>query len=342
MSRTPLHTYNILLADADVRLGNVLRQMLQTMGFANITLTRNGEEALALLKAKPFDFLVTEWQLQRISGLELISRIRRSGGVPDPALPVILLSGRGELNDVITARDQGMNEYVRKPFSAQTLYQRLERLIEKPRPFVVSQHFVGPDRRFQGKPPQGVPERRAFRIPPHARPSKTDTRLAPDAPAQVWVADDTLQKKLGQGTSLSSLISPAALAEAQATINSISTESLLWIQENLEELSQLYDTLRQGENLYTMLPIQMSEIALTISSRAGMSGYSAAAKVAYMLHKFCFTQLRMEHKNHHIITEKHMDALKVTLKNAIEHQSPDSANAAVIHELKLLTDKLAA
>lgn len=341
MAPTPLQRYKILIADADDKLSHVLKSLLESMGFSDITITRSGEKALALLKSQPFDFLITEWDLEHMGGLELMNRIRRGREVSDPSLPVLMLTGRAELTDVITARNYGMNEYVLKPFSAKTVFSRLERLIDHPRNFIVSQSFVGPDRRFKGVPPEGVQDRRAMRIAPQARPSDLSTELNDPLQARVWTADLSLRKKLGQETSLSSLITPADVDVAQQCIQAISSESLLWIQDNLKQLTDLYRTMMDGET-YTLLPFNMSEIALTISSRAGTFGYSSAAKVAYMLHKFCLNHLRSDDANHQLVAQKHLDALKVTLTNAVQNKEPNAENEAVVRELQNLVAKYAA
>ncbi len=341
MAPTGLQHYRILIADADMRLGKVLKVMMETMGFKDITLTKSGNEAMALLKVKQFDFLITEWELEQMGGLELINRIRRGKELADPSLPIIMLTGRAEQTDVITARNYGMNEYVLKPFSAKTVYSRLERLIEAPRNFVVCDTFVGPDRRFRGTPPEGVAERRAMRVVAQPRPTQISNRVEERTVAKIFAADMALKKKLGVGTSLSSIITPAALEDAQASIQAISSEALLWIQENLNQLVGLYKKMMEGD-AYTLLPVNMSEIALTISSRAGTFGYSSASKVAYMLHKFCQNNLRTEEKIHQVITEKHLDALKVTLSNSMKYKEPSAENDAVVRELQNLVEKYAA
>jgi CheY-like chemotaxis protein len=277
-----------------------------------------------------------------VGGLELLSSIRRGKELSDPSLPIIMLTGRAEESDVLTARNYGMNEYVLKPFSAKSVYARLERLIDNPRNFIVSQSFVGPDRRFRGSPPEGVAERRELRIAPQARPMDMLPEIDGNAArTKVFAADLSLKKKLGHETSLSSIINPATISRAQMTLESISSESLLWIQENLNQLVELYHKMQEG-NHYTLLPVNMSEIALTISSRAGTFGYSSAAKVAYMLHKFCLTQLRTSEKIHQVITEKHLDALKVILSNSVKSKEPNPDNEIVVRELKNLVEKYAA
>ena len=68
-----------------------------------------------------------------------------------------MLTGRAEQADVATARDTGINEYVVKPFSAQTIYDRLERIIEKPRNFVAAPTFVGPTDGTEANHRQALP-----------------------------------------------------------------------------------------------------------------------------------------------------------------------------------------
>lgn len=109
----PLKDYKILLVDEDKELGNVLRMTLKEMGFTDVHFTRSGKEALELYEYLPFDFLITEWSARDISGIDLINHIRRDPNSHNPTLPAIMLTGRAEQQDVITARNQGFNEYVR-------------------------------------------------------------------------------------------------------------------------------------------------------------------------------------------------------------------------------------
>lgn len=336
-----LQNYNILIADADIQLGKVLQGMLQQMGFSNITLTQSGQETLELLKAKPFDFLITEWNVKQLGGIELLTHIRRDAGSPDLTLPVVMLTGRAEEADVLTARDYGINEYVVKPFTAKTVFARLERLIEMPRDFVLSQNFVGPNRRSKGLLPKGVSERRGTTIHPLRKPAPAIAKTVASEPGtSVWLADDSLKRKLGNASSLSSLITPTILSEAQATIESSTKESVNWLQENLTQLKALQEKMVAGD-LYTLLPVDMSDNALTLSSRAGTFGYESTSKVAYLLHLFCRNHLRPEEPAHRLVAEKHIDALQSTLgnpqRNVITPQDHE-----IVCELRNLIDKYAA
>ena len=150
MAINPLKNYRILLADPDIELVKVLRAMLQEMGFAQVDITSSGIEAYRMLSNAPYDFLITEWNTKQMDGIKLLKKIRRSPDSPNPVLPVIMLTGRSEKPDVYLARDYGINEFVVKPFTAKTIFNRIQRIIEHPRPFVLAADFVGPDRRARG------------------------------------------------------------------------------------------------------------------------------------------------------------------------------------------------
>jgi two-component system chemotaxis response regulator CheY len=143
----PLKAYRILVVDADIELAQVLKAMLREMGFSNVHLTKSGVDAISLMRTMVFDFIITEWATQQLDGIAMLEFIRRNPNSPNPTIPIIMLTGRAEQVDVALARDYGINEYVIKPFTAKSIYSRLERIVEQPRSFVVAKTFVGPDRR---------------------------------------------------------------------------------------------------------------------------------------------------------------------------------------------------
>lgn len=310
----PLHNYRILIADSDQQLARVLKEILNKMGFAHIQLTANGMEALRLVNRAPFDFLITEWHLPELNGVSLLDRIRRDGTSLNPTLPVIMLTGRAEAADVATARDHGINEYVVKPFSSKTLYSRLERLVEQPRHFIVTDQFIGPDRRHKGKPPEGVAERRIRQPAPQLRPRDATGQLKAGELPKIWLPEYSLKRKLGNGVSLTSLITPEVLSQAQTAIDSIRNDSLQWIRDNLAEMKFLSKAMAHEKNPAFLIS-ELGEVALTINSRAGTFGYTQASEVAYMLYLFCRNQFQPQNLLHQTVAQKHIEVLQVILSN---------------------------
>jgi len=310
----PLQNYSILVADADQQLAGVLKMMLENMGFPNVEMTRSGADARDLLQQKLFDFLITEWNIHHLDGLALITQIRRGVVSPNPTLPIIMLTGRAERADVAMARDTGINEYVVKPFSAKTIYDRLERLIEKPRYFVAAPSFVGPDRRYKSTPPPGVSNRRTLTITPQPHsPKEAAGNLIGDTP-KLWTPDFSLKQKLGESQSLQALITPAVLKEAQASIDANTAYSLQWVKKDLAEMKALHQKMVEGKTTGNAAN-DISEVALAINSRAGTFGYGRAAEVAYKLYLFCRNRLQPNNRAHHTIVQKHIEVLQVILSN---------------------------
>ena len=105
------------------------------------------------------DLVVTNWQMSPVDGPMLIKWIRRSKESPDRFLPVIMLTAHADADMVQRGRDVGATEFLVKPFSVQSLCDRLVSIIERPRQFVLASEYFGPDRRRQLTDDQEVEQR---------------------------------------------------------------------------------------------------------------------------------------------------------------------------------------
>ncbi|MBF0247164.1 MAG: response regulator, partial [Alphaproteobacteria bacterium] len=121
--------------------------LLRGIGVGHVQEVRNGDEALTALSEQSFDVVVADAAMAPVGAIELTRRIRK--GLPgiSPYLPVVMMSAHASLEEIVTARDAGVNEYLAKPLSAKLLDLRLRSVVKHPRPFVRSDQFFGPDRR---------------------------------------------------------------------------------------------------------------------------------------------------------------------------------------------------
>ena len=151
---------SVLVVDDSVWMRVILRQMLKSLGFSRIQETESAEAALALVENAPPDIVLVDWDMAPMNGLELTRRIRR---LPGEArfVPVIMISAYSTLGNVLAARNAGVNEFLVKPASPQTLYHHLVAVIERPRLFVEAPGYTGPDRRRKGAADTGTPRRRS-------------------------------------------------------------------------------------------------------------------------------------------------------------------------------------
>jgi len=157
---------NILLVDDNQHMRKILRSILNSLGVKNITEAEDTSAGLREAQDANLDMIICSWLMDVIEGPEFVQLIRRGENSVNPYIPVIMMSAFTERYRVIQARDAGVNEFLAKPVSPASLYQRIVKIIEKPRPFVRTATFFGPCRRRQTLgPPHGCAERR------HANPT---------------------------------------------------------------------------------------------------------------------------------------------------------------------------
>ncbi|MBF0392614.1 MAG: response regulator [Alphaproteobacteria bacterium] len=142
-----LDQVDIILADDNEHMRSLVRAMLMAFGCKKIREARDGAEVLELMQERVCDILVTDWVMSPLDGVELTRMLRNSGDSPNPFVPIIMISAFAERRKVFQARDSGINEFLVKPLSAKALYSRLVAVIDKPRNFVRTKRFFGPDRR---------------------------------------------------------------------------------------------------------------------------------------------------------------------------------------------------
>ena len=106
------------------------------------------------------DIVITDWVMPIFDGLEVTQMIRQPGANANPYVPIIMLTGHSEKKRVISARDAGVTEFLAKPISAKSLYQRILNVVVNPRPFIKTKNYFGPDRRRNVNPNYIGPERR--------------------------------------------------------------------------------------------------------------------------------------------------------------------------------------
>lgn len=331
-----LENFKILIADSDQHLSSVFKFMLRGMGFSNITVTPSGKDALEMVKSGGFDFLVTDWSLKGMDGISLLKHIRRDHDSTNATIPVIMLTGRKEQSDVQTARDSGIHEYVAKPFSAKTVYSRLERIVEAPRYFVITPQYVGPDRRHKNIPVEV--DRRKKPLMAQRKPRDVAMAINAVEEPKLWLPDFSLKHKLGRHISLDSIITPNVLNQAQAAMDSAAEASRQWIEDDMAELKALCAELAVGKQSEAVIN-EIVEVALMISSRSGTFGYLRASEVAYLLYLFCRQKLRPVNPGHLIVIEKHLEVLALIFGTNIRNEEGDILQ--IIKELKNLTAKYA-
>jgi two-component system, chemotaxis family, chemotaxis protein CheY len=137
----------ILIVEDNQPMLDLAKSILLTFGVGTVFLAKNGNEGFEIFCDENPDLVIADWMMKPVDGISLTRRIRNDQMSPNKFVPVILMTGFSEKRRVIQARDAGVTEFLVKPFNARDLYRRMMQVIERPRQFVRSEDFFGPDRR---------------------------------------------------------------------------------------------------------------------------------------------------------------------------------------------------
>ncbi len=124
----------ILLVDDMTSMRGVIKMFLKEGDYTNIVEVSDGEKALALMQIKRFDFIICDWDMPIMTGLELLKAVRADERTQK--IPFLMLTGNNSMEKVQQAIAEGVSDYMVKPFKPQTLLSKMESCLEKPVKFV--------------------------------------------------------------------------------------------------------------------------------------------------------------------------------------------------------------
>ena len=158
---TPLSAVRVMLVDDNQHMRSIVATVLAGVGVQHLRECSDGAEALDALRQWPADVAIVDFQMSPIDGVEFTRLVRNAADSPNPFLPIIMLTGHAERVRVMECRDAGVTEFIVKPVTARAVLDRLNNVIFKPRSFVRTSSYFGPDRRRRQDPAFEGPWRRS-------------------------------------------------------------------------------------------------------------------------------------------------------------------------------------
>lgn len=119
----------ILVVDDFPTMRRIVRSLLKELGFTNVDEAEDGQDALNKLRGGSFEFVVSDWNMPNLDGLEMLKQIRADAALQH--LPVLMITAEAKKENIIAAAQAGANGYVVKPFTAVTLEEKLSKIFEK-------------------------------------------------------------------------------------------------------------------------------------------------------------------------------------------------------------------
>ncbi|NGY06898.1 chemotaxis response regulator CheY [Solimonas terrae] len=119
----------ILVVDDFSTMRRIVRNLLGDLGYSNITEADDGKSAWPVLQAGSFDFVVTDWNMPGMTGIDLLRNIR--GDARIAKTPVLMVTAEAQREQIIEAAQAGVNGYIIKPFNAATLKEKIDKIFQR-------------------------------------------------------------------------------------------------------------------------------------------------------------------------------------------------------------------
>jgi CheY-like chemotaxis protein len=335
---------HVLIADGDRRTADLVKRALFVFGFKRIDIVVDGKQALQALSAREYHLLITETKLKTIRGRTLIQKIRNGKNAQHLKrdMPIIMLTAQAEKADIESARDAGINEFVCKPFNANSLAERIIMVIDSPRVFVDSLSFSGPCRRRKQPVPPGQERRKP---PPIVRKRAISGNMLPifdeddmlpplPKPAILMEANMQMKELIGTDISAAEIITPEVVQEAQESIDDMQNEFVVWARDDIAKLEACFAALSADHN-DNKAHYNMLSAAYAIQSQAGIFGYDLGTQVAGMLVDYLNKHTEIN-DNNLLVIRKHIDTINAIFTQKLKDAGEEIGKEFILSLMGLI------
>ncbi|MEC9347608.1 MAG: response regulator [Pseudomonadota bacterium] len=172
----------VMVVDDNRHMREILVQIMRALGIRNVLTYDDGAAAWQALHHNPVDVVLIDQVMTPVTGVEFTHLVRHSDDSPNPFIPILMVTAYADRPTIIAARNAGVHDIVVKPVSAGVIAARLTDLILRPRNFVRTETYFGPDRREGASPDSGDRRRHADEV------TALLDQLSPQAAMPVGVA----------------------------------------------------------------------------------------------------------------------------------------------------------
>jgi two-component system chemotaxis response regulator CheY len=118
----------ILVVDDMSTMRRIVKNIMKQLGFANVEEAENGQEALDKLRAEPFGFVISDWNMPVMTGIDLLRAIRADNKLKD--IPVLMVTAEAQKENLVEAIKAGVSNYIVKPFTAEVLQEKMNKIFK--------------------------------------------------------------------------------------------------------------------------------------------------------------------------------------------------------------------
>lgn len=324
----------VLLVDDNTFIRNLISNCLGHMGFRGMRGFSDGIKAIEFIKipedgdsqivaeSGQADLIISDLVMPQLSGLQLLNWVRSNKDSPNRFMPFIMISGAADQHNVHEARDAGANEFVAKPFTIGSVFSRIQAVIDRPRQFVATRNYFGPDRRrVKVEIPKDGPKDRRRPGEDHATivySAGEVKRRTDSSDTYLFKLPNVLKQKMGLENARTPFEMPTEiLAEAEEKLEREAEGFLDWAKTFLDDLSDKVNKARSDLSRRAEHLAEVNRIAHELRGQGGTFGYPLITLFAKSLYETTEYPCREDDANLEIC-RAHIDTLRAVIREKIE------------------------
>lgn len=335
MATYNLQRLSVLIVEDNEYIRKVLADLLTHLTVGRVTTAKNGAEAAEILKGQIIagvpsggldpDIIISDMIMSPIDGQLLLRWVRNGKDSPNRFAPFIMMSGAADDEHVQQSRRNGGTEFLAKPFSAESVARQLLQAIDRPRQFVLTHDYFGPDRQRRQVASMPGDERRVF-LEQDAHIVHSDYNMVrPKEAGEVWFfrLPNVMQEKVSMfGGGGSGELPNKLLMEAELQLRREALEFHQWAQDYLAELSRLCQEALETDGPRKKQFDEINHLAHELRGQGGTFGYPLITNFGKMLYDIT-KQGRRDDDPAVEIVKAHVDAMREVFRLQIKGDGGD-------------------
>lgn len=310
---------------------SLLVTTLRALGVERVHTAENGQEAIqymaptaaiqgeSMVGKTGVDMIISDFVMPVVDGSMLLRWIRLAGKSPDRFMPFLMVSAAADKDVLFACRDAGVDEFMAKPFSAESLAKRMTSVIEHPRPYIYCPNYFGPERRRQTKPFE-TERRKTTDDDVEVLYSGKDMTKVKNTKKRVWIfkLPKSLKQKLSTGVKDSNEppFDPEMLKAAEEKIQNMATDYSDWVKESIEELQQAHHRAVENPEQAPDQFAAINTLALELRGQGGIFGYPLISQIGKSLYDISKESATITPQLLDLI-DSHIDLVKVVINQKV-------------------------
>lgn len=322
-----LQRFKVLLVEDNGYVCQILKELLYDLSVGQVETANSGVDAIEIMKnatasfgeGGPFDMIISDMVMSPIDGLLLLKWVREGKDSPDRFVPFLMMSGAADDDKVKLARDKGVNEFLAKPFSASSVAEKVQALINRPRQFVATRSYFGPDRQRRRLLLDDVDDRRTLTEKDATVVYSSSRIVRPKTEGEVYLfrLQNRLLEKAGGLAGAPGALPTRVLSEADSKLDRSATDFHTWALDYLRSLSRLCVVASKAPAAKRRKLFEhINLIAHELRGQGGTFGYPLITVVGKMLYQI--TGLGCSTDDNAIeIVKAHIDTMRVVFRDKV-------------------------